>query len=321
MMFAGVMLYSCDRDELFEREQYKHVISLLGEEDNGFNIFVEEHNLAALPASQGYVSVICGGSLPTDRDVKVTVTEDEELLSTYNIANTAVSTVDENDTLIIDAITGDTTLRDTIKRPYAQRLPYGNYDIASYNITIPAGERVGLLDIKVRPTGLSPDSVYLLPLSVKRFSTYEVNPKKTTLLYRVYMKNFYATNKSDVYYNARLTSPGSPTILDYKLVRPIGGNSVRVMAGTGLTSSLDMGGMLLTVDENNKVRIQPWKNLDITQIDGDPEYPNDFLIYNDGYKKYKTFRLYYSIVIGGEKFTCQEELKIEYDEKKEKQTL
>ena len=298
---------SCDRDELFEREQYKQVIALLSDDD-GF--FVEEHDLAAVPASQGYISAICGGSLPTDRDVNVSVIEDESLLLAYNIANFNTRT-----------------------EKYARLLPYDKYDIASYNITIPAGERVGLLDIKVRPTGLSPDSVYFLPLRMNRFSTYEANPEKSTLMYRVYMKNFYATNRSDVYYAQRYTLDGSFRV-STKLVRPVGGNSVRIMAGdiplsneaestdeadttaikTDSTDysrddvkeieyNTDKGAIVLTVDENNNVKIQSWKDLEVTQVDGNPDYPNKFLIAGDGYITYKTFLLNYTYVYEGETHT------------------
>jgi hypothetical protein len=297
MMFAGVMLSSCDRDELFEREQYKHVIALLNddnvENDEQFNVFAEEHDLAAVPVSQGYVSVICGGSMVTDRDINVSIIEDDELLAAYNLAR---YDIDES--------------------KYARRLPYDKYDIASYNIKIPAGERIGLMDIKVRPTGLSPDSVYFLPLSIERFSTYELNPAKSSLLYRVYMKNFYATNKSVVYYNTRGNHDGI-NVVGVKAVTPVGGNSVKIDAGS-LSSSANDIAIVLTVDKNNKVRIESWKNLKVTQVDGDPEYPNSFLIFDDGYTKYKTFLLNYTYVYNGELHSMREELKLEYDEKKDK---
>jgi hypothetical protein len=293
LIVAGALtVSSCDRDELFEREQYKKVFALLSD-DQGYNIFAEEHDLA-LTESQGYVSAICGGALSTEKDINLAIQEDEELLADYNLRNF-----------------------DASLEKYAKRLPASNYNIASYNINIPAGERKGLMPISVNANGLSPDSVYLLPLSVDRFSSYEMNPDKRTLLYRIYMKNYYATNKSEVYYNFRGKLDGLNRVGN-KRVFPVRGNSVRVMAGilpfASSVNVLDAGAIVLSVDENNKVKITPWKDLKVTQVDGDPNYPNTFSIYDDGYSTYKTFLLSYNYVHDGTTYKMQEELRLEFKE-------
>jgi hypothetical protein len=291
---AGVMICSCDRDGLFEREQYKNVFALLS--DDSFNIFAEEHDLE-LSESQGYVSAVCGGSLPTEKDVNITIVEDENLLSEYNISN---FDVDES--------------------RYARWLPRDKYDITNYSITIPAGERVGLMDITVRPEGLSPDSTYFIPLRVDRFTAYELNPQKSNVLYRVYIKNYYATNKSVPYYSFRGKRDGV-NVMGNKQVFPVKGNSVRIMAGDitfeSKTDVINKGAILLTVDENDSVRIEPWKDLDITQIDGDPDYPNIFYIYDNGYSTYKTFLLRYDYVYNGTTYSIQEELRLDFKEENE----
>ena len=85
MIFAGAILYSsCARDELFEREQYKKVFSLLSED--GFNIFSEGHELDST-VSQGYVVASCGGTLFTDDDIDISLVEDGTLLDEYNRSN------------------------------------------------------------------------------------------------------------------------------------------------------------------------------------------------------------------------------------------
>jgi hypothetical protein len=290
----SVMICSCDRDELFEREQYKKIFALLS--DDGFNIFAEEHDLA-LSESPGFVSAVCGGSLPTDRDINIAMVEDSDLLLQYNQSN---FDVDES--------------------RYARWLPRDKYEIASYGITIRAGERTGLMPLTVRPGGLSPDSIYFIPLRADRFTAYEMNPKKSSVLYRVFLKNRYATNKTDTYYSYR-GKRNDANVVGSKRVFPAGGNSVRIMAGDlsfePKTGVINSGSILLTVDKNDSVQIKPWKDLEVTRIDGDPDYPNTFLIYNDGYKTYKTFLLRYDYVYAGTKYSMREELRLEFRKENE----
>jgi hypothetical protein len=80
---------------------------------------------------------------------------------------------------------------------------------------------------------------------------------------------------------------------------------------------INKGAMLLTVDENDSVRIEPWKDLNITPVNGDPDYPNIFYIYDDGYKKYKTFLLRYDYVYNGVAYSIHEELRIVIKEENE----
>ena len=68
---AGAMLYSsCDREALFEREQYKKTFALISDDD--YNIFIEEHDFR-LSTSPGFISAGCSGSLPTEKDIRINV--------------------------------------------------------------------------------------------------------------------------------------------------------------------------------------------------------------------------------------------------------
>ena len=301
MIFAGAILYSsCARDELFEREQYKKVFSLLSED--GFNIFSEGHELDST-VSQGYVVASCGGTLFTDDDIDISLVEDGTLLDEYNRSN-----------------------YDLDASRYVNWLPRDNYDIENYTVTVPSGERRGKMSVKVRPNGLSPDSVYFIPLRVNSFSSYEVEPGKSTVLYHVYLQNYYATyntlKKSYTYYTAAIRIDTNVLVSKSKQVFPLSGNSVRTTAGE-LSYSDNVGvinsnSIVLTVDTTTKtVTISPWKdnNLRLEQIDGDPEYPNTFFIYDDGYgKTYKTFRLRYNYRLSGTTYIIQEELRLEFKE-------
>jgi hypothetical protein len=302
---AVMMISSCDRDEVFEREQYKSVFALLS--DDGFNIFTETHDLRITNAT-GYVSAVCGGSLPTGKGIDITMVEDENLLLAYNRSN---HELDES--------------------VYARPVPRNKYDIANLSISIPAGERNGLMEIKLRPDGLSPDSTYFIPLRADKFSAYELNPDKSNVLYRVLIKNYYAKltpqsndQNAGTEYSFRGKRNGV-NVLITKQIFPISHNKVRIIAGDiSFERKADLiarASLLLEIDENNNVHISPYKDVDggvtVTQVDGDPDFPNIFRIEDDGYSTYKTFLLRYDYVYNGTTYVMQEELRLEFNEKEE----
>ncbi|MDR1720522.1 MAG: DUF4361 domain-containing protein [Dysgonamonadaceae bacterium] len=304
----ALTLFACgDRDEIFEREQYKHVIALLSEGD--FNIFAEEHDPSEADGegfTNGYIAASCGGSLETTLPITLNMVEDADLLGDYNNVNFA-----------------------TEAYKYALYLPSDRYRIENPVISMQPGERSGRMKIRIRAAGLSPDSVYFIPLRVDKCSAYELNPEKSTVLYRVYVKNFWASTKTIPVYSHRgiklengTESPVN-TMMTKQMV-PVSGNEVRIFAGNRIVTTvtpsvIEKWAMRLTIDDNGHVTITPWSDtyfgLKVTQVDGDPEYPNVVRLVDDGYgKTFKTFLLCYDYVDsddGVSKFRMKEELKIE----------
>ncbi|MDR2038941.1 MAG: DUF4361 domain-containing protein [Bacteroidales bacterium] len=306
MIFAFV-LQACDRDEIFEREQYKHVVALLSEGTS--NIFAEEHDPAMANEegyTGGYVAASCGGSLPTNEPVVLSLAEDAGLLSEYN-----------NNSFATEAY------------KYALYLPANRYKIDSHTITIPQGEQYGRMKIWLRAGGLSPDSVYFIPFRVEQSSAYELNPVKSTVLYRVYLKNFWASAKSVPVYSHRgiKQEKGTTTLVNTMMTKqmyPVSGNEVRIFAGNKIITELTVNliekwAIRLSVDADGNVTIRPWSDshfgIKVTQVDGDPEYPNVFRLVDDGYgKTFKTFLLCYDYVDSDDGVTTyrmKEELRIE----------
>jgi hypothetical protein len=270
------------------------VVALLS--DDGYNIFTEEHNLGSVEVT-GYVSAVCGGSFPIEKDINITMVPDEDLLLSYNKSNYELD-----------------------EEQYAHLLSDDKYDIENLNINIPSGQRRGLMAITLRPDGLSPDSAYYIPLRADKFSAYEMNPGKSTVLYRVMIKNYYASQKTATYYNLRGVRNGVNT-MGIKRLFPIAGNKVRTMAGDiSFEEKVDVinkASILLTIDESNHISISSWKDMVVTQVDDDPNYPNIFMIEDDGYKTYKTFLLRYDYVYNGVTYNMQEELRLEFNERNE----
>jgi hypothetical protein len=298
---------SCNEDEVFEKEQYKVAFALVSEDDH--NIFNVLHDLDAAE-STGYVAASCGGSNPSETDIRISLKQDSEPFDKYNTDNFDMNTA-----------------------KYAQRLSSAHFSIDNYGITVPRGERGGRMAIKIRPDGLSPDSVYFIPLKVDSYSTYEVNPVKSDVLYRVRIKNKYATQPSVsdyTTYTLRAVKNGG-NMMTSKAMHPISSNQVRIMAGTDPFEQnvelINRQCIILTVDADNQVSISPFKSIDVRQIDSDdpdydPNYPNVFQIEDTGYRLYKMFLLQYEYTIGNETFRMKEELRIQLtDDEKAKFNL
>ena len=298
ILVSSMTFQSCKDDEVYEKEQYKNVFALISESDNVARKF---HKLGT--ESIGYISASLGGTEPTDKDITVDLVEDNSLIDKFNITN-----------------------YDTDVTKYVRAMPMDKYDIESYQFKIPAGDIAGRLPIRIRPDGLSPDSSYFIALRVNSFSAYEANPKKSFILYRIKTKNYYAISDGSTIYGMRgkYRQQGSTSELEMpgnKIMHPIAENSVRIMAGNEAYASnintFNRAAIVVTVGEDNKLTITPYKNIQVTQINGDPDFPNVFKIEDDGFKTYKTFLLRYNYVSGNTTVEFKEELRLEFKEEDE----
>ena len=289
---------SCNRDEVFEKEQYKNVFAMVSGTDN---VSAWNHDLRK-SESEGYVSASLGGTNPSKEDIRVSLVEDPRLINAYNLVAFDVNTA-----------------------KYAQILPRSKYSIDSYDFTIPAGGVKASIPVKIRPGGLSPDSTYMIALRVDSYSAYEVNPEKDYVLYQVRTKNWWSA-QGGTSYNQRgnrleVGSTGNPTqVFGTKRVFPLTANSVRILAGTELNDNANVNifnwySLVLTIGNDDKVQIAPYTGIPVTQVDGDPEYPNIAFLEDDGFKTYKTILLCYTYQSSdGRSYNMKEELRLEFKE-------
>jgi len=297
----AMIICACNRDEIFEREQYKHIVSLVSNKSEGiFNIFEEELDLSLDP-SIGYIAASCGGAHAITEPVTIRLAEDLDLLYEYNYANFE--------------------MREDL---YVKSLSQNRYSVNALQITIPAHERSGKMQIRVNAKELSPDSTYLIPFRITQ-TNCEINPDNVTLFYRVFLKNFYATNRSNVEYahaGELTTGDGQPQVTSMtKRVFPLSGNAVRMFAGNQSFNASLINNWSLRVEiaqDGRKVTISSWGDspdrVQVTQIDDDEYYPNIFFVEDLGYITYKTFLLCYEY---REPFTgvvrvMKERLRLEY---------
>ena len=295
---------ACDQYEVFDKEQYKNRFALISGTDNVYEKFFD----LRVAESTGYISFSMGGTNPTDKDLTINLLEDPSYIDSYNSSNYDME---------IDK--------------YARKMPANKYDISSLQCIIPAGEAGATVPVKIRPDGLSPDSTYFIAVRVDNYSDYELNPVKNHVLFKVGIKNYYAKgDRSSSYtligrksqlnnetgeYSLEITVPGS------KVVEPLAANKVRMMAGnevykSELVTLINMA-VVLEVDNDNKVTISSYQNLDVKQIDGDSEYPNIFRIEDDGFNTYKTFLLCYEYTLNGVTYKMREEIRLQFVESDE----
>ena len=291
-------LFSCNDKAVFEKEQYKNVFALVSGSDN---IVTWIHDLR-LNESTGYVAASLGGTNPSTKDIKVTLVEDQKLIDNYNAIAFDVNTF-----------------------KYIQPLAKSKYTIETYGFTIPAGESKAAIPVKIRPTGLSPDSSYFIALKVDSYTAYEVNPEKDYILYRVQTRNWWSTSGGTIY-NQRGSilatgSSGNPVqVFGTKRMFPLTPTRVRLLAGTELNDNGNENvykwySMVLNIGNDNNITIEPYKDLEIKQINGNQDFPNKVFLENDGFKTYKTFLLYYTYkAANGTSYDIKEELRLEYKE-------
>lgn len=251
-VLALASLTACDKD-LLNEEQYKKVVYVLSHDNN--NVFPMLHAFEE-PESTGYLTVYVSGTLPIDEPVTVEFEYNDTLLSEYNRLNFDI---------------------DTAK--FARRLKPENYTLESMSVTMTPGDEdsYALLPVKIRPEGLSPDSTYMLPLQIKSISNYELNPKKSTVLYRVYVENKYAEQiKSTMYFmkGTRLKDGDKveAAIASNKRLKPIAANRVRLFP-EAITYKEELAyikrwAIYLDINDNGTVDVSPVDEVELEQLPG-----------------------------------------------------
>lgn len=301
---ALLSLTACNDREVFEKEQYKNIFGFVSESDNTKTKTVSLH----ADETVTYMSISMGGTIAPGKDVRIKIVEDESLISTYNKINFDVEVA-----------------------KFSVPLPKDKYEITSDVCTIKAGEFLGTIPVKIYPKGLSPDKHYIIPVRVETFDGAEMNPRKSSLLMQIGIKNQWA-NSNGVSYSmsaSRKTLPdGSPINMPgTKIVHCWEANSVRTTPGNiaynADVHSVEANSIIIDInpvaeaDGYHKVTIKSLRDMKIEQIDGDPEYPNVYGIVDDGFNTYKTFRLHYIYTVKDESYEMKEELRVIYSEDKD----
>lgn len=289
MLALTTVFASCNDDAVFEKEMYKNEVALISSDYH--NTFQEVVHLTGEEEIIGYIAASTGGTHAPDKNLVIRLEEDPEPLAAYNW-----SLYDADETL------------------YAKLLPADKYEIADYHIQINAGERTGRTLIKLRPEGLSPDSSYFIGLRATDVSGVELNPKKSTMLYQVLLQNDYASQADNSVYTMTGLINDMVSAANKQLF-PLTHNSVRMIAGNetfeSTEESIAKKSIILEVDDDKKVKIKPYKDIQVVQLDNDPQYPNIFRVEEAFGRRTNVFLLKYEYTIGGVTNVMQERVELE----------
>lgn len=271
----------------FDQEMGQKTICIISDNDL---VYAGMHDLNDAE-STGYISINCGGSLHIDRDVDVILEYAPEVLQQYNRIK---FDIDET--------------------KYAKELSTNYYSIARLGLTLKADspDTYGVMPIQIRPEGLSPDSIYLIPLRIKSVSTYAVNPDKSQVLYQINLKNLYARTDEATIYNAagKIQREGEAErdAAASQTIHPLTKNSVRIFAGIkGYEKNEEVikkNAIIVTVNDDNSLTMKPY-NADYIEVASiDPERPDYYGNYElsdvFGGKKRQRFNLKYKYRFVGE---------------------
>ena len=301
--FVGVLSSCSNGDEFFKEERYKKEIYVVSDASQ---VFQAEYEMTKSDEAMKTLAFAVSGTNPIDRDVKIVVEKDEELLTEYNYNNYR----DETD-------------------KYAHGLNEVDYILSSSSVTIKMGtefkNQVGKLPITLKTSvleNLSVDSIYFIPFRIKEASPYEINEDKRNVLYRIYKKNQYASQRKNTFYNS-IGYIGSAFFTSTKVVQPLSYNKIRVYVGGQVYSTSDTketinkNAMIITVNEDNTVTMSPYSTeggLKVTTL-VPSDNPND-TSGSYGYRNVynpdeQCFYLYYSYDIGNGEQIIREQMILE----------
>jgi hypothetical protein len=293
-VIAASFGFSACEEDFSKREFYEYLVYLLSKETH--NVYSVAH-----PFQQdgietvGFFSIGCGGSLTNPDEFTVELELNNDLFHKFNRL-----------TFDIDS------------SKFARLLPANRFRIEQWDhhkepsmtVYFPKNniDRYVKVRVHVSIEGLSPDSTYFIPLDIKNVTNgFQTNPEKYNMLYRVDVKNYYASAVSRTLYTDRgkKLEVFNPNVVDVnqvvivhdslgqvaetKAMKPLSLNSVRVMCGeekearlgNPTVNELIKGAMILTIDDDNNVKIAPYGTIQIDQMDG---------LQADGISKWNIFR-------------------------------
>jgi hypothetical protein len=266
----------CDGDEIYEKEMYRPVLYLLSSgTSNVYTVVIPFKETNAV----SYFSVGCGGSLSNPEEVIIELEPDTVLYDRYNSINY-----------------DDPAM-------YARLLPSSRYEISSYTVKLPAAspEQYVKVPVKINQQGLSPDSIYFIPVAIKSVSKYEVNPDKSNVLFRVAVENDYAEQiNTTVYYQrgTMVTGSASTPINGSIMFQPLSKDEVRMFAGTRTQTAkstldeINTYSIVAKVNADSTITVRPYGTIEVEQLE-DEAYNKYYTLLNSEGKAVDYFDLYY----------------------------
>ncbi|WP_294079989.1 BT_3044 domain-containing protein [Proteiniphilum sp. UBA5384] len=270
---SGMLLsFSSCQDEYYEKEIYKKIVYIVHSE-NKINPFT--HPFKGAP-TEGFISLYCSGSLMPDADIEIEIGLDDELIAKYNYIE-----FEEDESRYVKALKAE------------------HYNIPSFHVKIRKGEPFGTMPIFVTSEGLSPDSMYVIPLKIKSISpNYEISKDLSSILYAIKLENAY----SGLYrMTGSLQEEGGASmpqqVFKDKTLLPLNEFTCRMFLGTEneLAENIPLRSLQFTVQSDHSIMITENNNVrDLGGSNYDPET--------------ESFILNYSYIISEKRYEIREKL-------------
>ncbi|MCL2512179.1 MAG: DUF4361 domain-containing protein [Bacteroidales bacterium] len=268
-------LAGCSNDDIYQDEHYKTLVYLLSDNNN---IYSASYTLNESEPVR-YVTVGCGGSNPNEKAISVTLEPNPDMLDRFN------------------------SLNYDYQSEYALLLPAERYDIVSYTVTLPSFStyHYARMPVTVRALGLSPDSIYFIPLKIKSVSQYEVNEDKKDVLFRVAIENDYAKQLVPTYYSKSgvITDNQVETLSGNKRVHPLEKNKVRMFIGNNVHSDnttvadIERLSIVVQINGDNSLTITPYGTMEVEMLDEVKGYNRYDPAHMQGTTKQRVFYMNY----------------------------
>lgn len=247
------MASACSESPL-KKEQYKKEIYLIGAYDRVWVTKVDYVNQGE--EAETYFTISSSGTLPLDKDVKVELSVNQDLVNIYNRKYLTIKDKDK----------------------YYKNLPtewYNIPDIDNNSVEIKHEQGISVkVPVKIKSSDICVDSLYVIPVQIDTVHAYSVVPGGKKMLIKIEMRNKYSGGyKMDGY---KTDSYGTPEqsmpkrIQKNKQVLPTGVNSVRIFFGMNNESKIkeDIASKTIKIsitDEQfgdnplfKKLRIEKW---------------------------------------------------------------
>lgn len=252
------LLAGCGEDESpMNKELYPQKVYIVGARSQVINRDIDLGNSTDTIS----ISVAVSGSLPLSKDVSVTLKENPDEISLYNVRN--VSGADVQFQKLDDAI----------------------YSYPLDQVILKAGQVYSTYPIYINPATLQCDSLYMIPLRLNSISDYELSDNDTTVLVRLNLMNKY----SGLYYvkgMLRNTTNSKDSVI-YRMARNLvatdNGNTVRMYHFNNETKDYrPTHTFKITVNSDNSLSFATWDQFIIHE--GSGVYHPDVKVYEFWYE-------------------------------------
>lgn len=160
LLLTAVMYSACEVSDPMASEQYKKMIYMVGA-----NSKVSTFELPYGDGQNAFVSLAASGSQKTDKDVKITLKSNDELIEWYN-------------------------KKYMLDKPVKYRkMGPEKIDIPSWEATLKAGELYVRFPFNINSKGLHCDSLYAITFAIDNISEYEMSEEGKELIFTVKLTN------------------------------------------------------------------------------------------------------------------------------------